>query len=411
MNKYIQEAELCPKYIDHKEIGKKQQLFSFHEEGPGFPFYLPKGMVFKNLLINYWRKEHHKRGYQEIESPMMLNKNLWEKSGHWDLYKENMYISEIEKGELAIKPMNCPGAILVYKEKKRNVKEFPLRLCELGKVHRKENSGSLSGLFRVRSFVVDDAHIFCEKNDLKKEVKDILNLCHKILNECGFESLEYELSVRSEEKKLKYLGSCNDWEIAEKILKESLEEMNLPYKRMEGEAKFYGPALEIKLKDSIGRSWQCSSIQLDFNLPQRFSLVYYDENGKKQVPYMLHRCIFGSLERFIAILLEHHEGKLPSWLCPVQVRVISIGKRDEEFIKLIEEYLKNKKIRYEVDNSLKSLSEKLKKLKGEAIPLSIIIGEKEEKLRKVSLRYLNGEVKNLVDLDDIFVLNNDQNHS
>lgn len=396
MKKYIQKAELCSKNYDHREIGKKQNLFSFHSEGPGLPFFHPKGVMFKNILMDFWRKEHLLAGYEEIESPMMLNKDLWVQSGHWDLFRENMYISEVDKGEFVIKPMNCPGAMLYYKEKKRSFKELPLRICELGKVHRNENSGSLHGLLRVRSFVVDDAHIFCSEDQLKSEVKKVLNLCLKILKKCGFHKFDFELSLRSEEKKEKYLGSDQDWDFAQRILQESLDEMGLNSKKIAGEAKFYGPAIDIKINDSRGRSWQCSSIQMDFNLSKRFKLGYFDKSGKRKIPYILHRCVFGSLERFIGILLEHYQGKLPLWLAPIQVKIISLGDHLEEYGRSIGNWLDDNHFRYQVDFSNAHLSYKIKQAIKEEVPIVIIIGDEERKENKISIRLPSGEQKKLV---------------
>ena len=397
MNKKIQWAELCPENNDHREIGKQQHFFSYHQEGPGFPFFHPKGVILKNVLMDYWRKEHRLGGYEEIESPMLLNKELWIRSGHWDLFRENMYVSEVDKGEFAIKPMNCPGAMLYYKEKKRSFRELPLRICELGKVHRNENSGSLHGLLRVRSFIVDDAHIFCEGAQLKSEIKNILHLCLKILNHCGFNDLEFELSVRGNEKKAKYLGAEGDWEFAEKMLQDSLVEMGLNSKRREGEAKFYGPAIDIKINDAWGRSWQCSSIQMDFNLAERFELYYLDKDGQKQIPYILHRCIFGSLERFMGMLLEHYAGRLPFWLAPVQIKLISVGNDVADYMKLVAAWLEEKGFRFQQDMSDVNISNKIKKARAELIPVIVIVGEKEKKSSKISVRFARGEQKNLVD--------------
>lgn len=401
MNKLIQGAELCPKKYDHREIGKKQNLFSFHEEGPGFPFFHPNGLVLKNILQDYWRREHRLADYNEIESPVMLDKKLWVKSGHWQLYKENMYVSEVDKSVFAIRPMNCPGSMLYYKEKRRSFKELPLRVCELGKVHRDEQSGALHGLLRVRSFVVDDAHIFCSGDQLKQEVKNILKLCIKILKKCGFDNYDFELSVRNINNKEKYLGRDSDWLLAENVLNESLNELGLNSIRMEGEAKFYGPAIDIKIKDSLGRSWQCSSIQMDFNLAERFELRYFDKDGRKQIPYILHRCIFGSLERFIGMLLEHYSGELPIWLSPVQVKVLSIGENLNEYANSVVEDLENRNIRWEKDFSGKNISSKIKKCIAEKIPVVVILGENEKNEEKISYRLISGKKASLVEIDDL----------
>lgn len=406
MNKNIQEVFLCLNKKDHRDICKEQDLFSFHEEGPGFAFYRPKGLMIKHALLKLWRKEHLRAKYEEIESPMMLSKKLWEQSGHWDLYKENMYISKVDKHDFAIKPMNCPGAMLYYKEKKRSFKELPLRVCELGRVHRNENSGSLHGLLRVRSFIVDDAHIFCEKERLGQEVRSILLLIQKILKKCGFEQLEFELSVRSEKKKDKYLGDDQSWEVAEDSLESSLKELGLDFKRMEGEAKFYGPAIDVKIKDSQGRSWQCSSIQMDFNLAKRFNLYYFDQNGKKQIPFILHRCIFGSLERFIGMLLEHYQGKLPFWLAPIQLYVMSVDKSVNDYAQGIIDWLEDLGFRVDGDLRDESLSSMLKKVRLQQIPMKIIIGPKEKEEQKISIKMLSGEQVSLVKKDKLLELIN-----
>lgn len=401
MNYKIQKGEVCPKIYDHREIGKDLRLFSFHEEGPGFPFFHPKGLMLKNLLIDYWRKEHRLAGYEEIESPMMLNKELWERSGHWKLFKEHMYVSKVDKGEFAIKPMNCPGSMLYYQERKHSFKELPIRICEMGKVHRNENSGSLHGLLRARSFIVDDAHIFCSGDQLKSEIKGVLKLCLKILRHCGFKDFDFELSVRSIEKEGKYLGGDCDWNFAEEVLRDSLVEMGFSYERMEGEAKFYGPAIDIKISDSMGRSWQCSSIQMDFNLAERFNLHYYDIKGRKQIPYILHRCVFGSLERFMGMLLEHHKGELPFWLSPIQIKVVSVNKDVCDYANSISIWLEQNSFRYKLDLSDENLSSKIKKSWQEQIPVVMIIGKKEREQGKVSLRFISGEQKKLVNKEEL----------
>lgn len=394
MNKNIQRAELC---LDHREIGQEQDLFSFQEAGPGLPFFHPKGLILKNILIDYWRKQHQCRGYEEIESPMLLDKDLWVQSGHWDLYRENMYISEVEKRDFAVKPMNCPGAMLYYKNKKRSFKELPLRVCEMGRVHRNESSGALHGLLRVRSFIVDDAHIFCAEEQLKAEIKNFLNLCLQILGHCGFKAVEFELSVRGIAKGSKYLGKDQDWQVAEQALEDSLKDLKLKYQRIEGEAKFYGPAIDIKIKDSAGRKWQCSSLQMDFNLAHRFNLCFFDRDGKRQIPFILHRCIYGSLERFIGMLLEHYQGRLPLWLTPVQVRILSVGSDMEEHINSIERLFYSHNIRFDRDICEDNLSGKVKRAREEFVPYVLLIGKKEVESQNFSLKKLrdNGEQKSL----------------
>lgn len=376
---------------DHREIGKRLDLFSFSERGPGFPFFHPKGLALRNALIDCWRVEHG--DYQEIQSPIMLDRKLWEMSGHWELYKDHMYVSEVEKHAFALKPMNCPGAILYYQQKKRSHSELPLRVCEMGQVHRDEFSGSLHGLMRARAFVVDDGHIFCSEDHLLDEVKKVLVLAQKVLRRCGFDKFIFELSVRSAEKKDKYLGGDREWHIAEEMLKLALEELDLPYEVKEGEAKFYGPAIDLKVQDSGGRLWQCSSVQMDFNLGKRFGVCYYDEAGKKQIPFILHRCLYGSLERFIGVLLEHHKGDLPFWLAPVQIHIHSLDEASHSYIEEIGERLHRLGIRVEVNLKNEHIKQKIKRSQAERIPLMLIIGKCERENNQVSLRSLQGKMK------------------
>ena len=302
---------------DHRKLGKDLKLFTFVEEGPGFPIFLPKGVVLKNTLINYWRGVHQKAGYVEIETPIMLNKKLWETSGHWYHYKENMYTSIIDEEEFALKPMNCPGGMLVYKSEVHSYRDFPMRLGELGRVHRHELSGALHGLMRVRAFTQDDAHIFMLPEQIKFEIKGVVELIDEVYSKFGFK-YNIELSTRPEDS----MGSDEDWNMAEESLKGALDELNLPYKINEGDGAFYGPKIDFHLQDSLGRTWQCGTIQLDFQLPQRFELDYIGSDGEKHRPIVIHRVIFGSIERFIGILIEHFAGKFPTWLAPVQVKIL-----------------------------------------------------------------------------------------
>jgi threonyl-tRNA synthetase len=388
---------------DHREIGKKYELFSFHEEGPGFPFFLEKGLIIKDQLMQYWKAVHAKKGYSEIESPILLDRKLWEKSGHWDLFKDNMFQSQVEGRDYAIKPMSCPGAILVYKEKKRSFKELPLRLSELGHVHRNENSGSLHGLLRVRSFIQDDAHIFCEDGQLEGEIKSVLDLCKEILGRCGFDDYKFEVAVR-DPKKMKYLGSDKGWDFAESCLVKVLKEFGYPFERKEGDAKFYGPSIDLHIKDSHGRYWQCSSIQLDFNLGSRFDVHYFDKDGNKKVPFILHRAIYGSLERFIGVLLENYGMDLPFWLVPEQFRVLSVDGDCSSYAKEVQEKILNQGLRGKVDLRDENLSIKVKKAQEEKIPFIFIIGKKEMNGGKVSMRQAKGKMKNLIELEDVFPL-------
>ncbi len=397
MSKFINGAEVRPEILDHRELGKRLEYFSFHEEASAQPFFKPNGLKLKENLIHRWRKEHEGAGYIEIESPQLLDRSLWECSGHWDLYKEHMFLSESGSKSLAIKPMNCPGAMLVFKEKKRSFKELPLRLCEMGKVHRDENSGSVHGLMRVKAFSVDDAHIFCEAEQLLNEVKGVINLIYKILEPFNFPKFEFELSVRGRSKMDKYLGAEEDWNFAESILAKALEEMSIPYKVVEGEAKFYGPAIELRIGDSFGRSWQCSSIQMDFNLSERFKISYLDKNDQKKVPFILHRCIYGSLERFMGILLEHYQGAFPVWLAPIQVQVISLN--EDNYADSIFQELRDLGYRVELDLRDKSLSVKMKDFRKSKIPLAIIVGEKERKDRSISIKEREGKSHQFKDID------------
>lgn len=377
--------------FDHRVLGAKYDLFSFFEEGPGFPFWQERGLRIKNALIDYWRNLHEENGYKEIQSPIMLDKELWKRSGHCDYFEENMFFSAVEKREFAIKPMSCPGAILVFNSKKRSHAELPLRLSELGHVHRNENSGSLHGLMRVRSFVQDDAHIFCQEKDLLQEIQGILKLVAEIMDKCGLSDYHFELSLRGEGGK-KYLGQDEDWVLAEKILELALEGKN--YIKRPGEAKFYGPSLDVHIKDVHGRSWQCSSIQLDFNLPRRFDVHYFDEKGERKVPYMIHRAIFGSLERFIGILLENYGKHLPFWMHPVQYKVLSVSSHSKAFAQELIGDLKNKGFVVESDFSESPLKEKIRRCHEEMVHSYIVIGEKEVKERKMKVRNIgSGEEK------------------
>lgn len=404
MDQFIQKGPVRPSASDHRKLGRQLELFSFHEEGPGFPFFLPKGLALMNQLVAHWREEHQKEGYQEIQSPMLLDRKLWEKSGHWDLYQENMYVSEVEKRVFAIKPMNCPGAILHFKERKRNFSELPFRICEMGRVHRDENSGSLNGLLRARSFVVDDAHIFCSKEQILSEIRNILSLSQRILKHCGLYDFHIELSVRSEGKAHKYLGEDENWEFAESVLEQAIIDSELPFHRKEGEAKFYGPAIDLKIKDSFGREWQCSSIQMDFNLPGRFDLHFFDSQGKRQPVFILHRCIYGSLERFMGILIEHHEGHFPLWMAPVQSCLLPISDRGRRHLEDLAEKMRGHNIRFEWDIKEEHISHKIKRAQRSKIPFMILAGDKEVEKGVYSVRKISGEKLHSVSVEEVFRL-------
>ena len=380
--------------FDHRVLGANYNLFSFFEEGPGLPVWHERGLRIKNALIREWRKLHQKNGYQEMESPMMLDVKLWEKSGHLDYFAENMYFSSVDKRDYAIKPMSCPGAILFFKQKKRSHAELPMRLCELGHVHRHENSGSLHGLMRVRSFVQDDAHIFCHESDLLSEIKGIINLIEHLMKKCEIRDFHFELSLKGDKKK--YLGDDREWRIASEKLKQAVLECGHQVIEREGEAKFYGPSLDLHIKDRHGRFWQCSSIQLDFNLPARFDVHYFDKNGERQVPFMLHRALFGSLERFIGILLENFAKDLPFWLHPVQYKVLSVSESVNEYAQSVIEKLQDLGAHVEWDLSNDPLKEKLKKSHQDLVHSVVIIGEKERESGVLSAKVLKSGEVNLI---------------
>ena len=379
LEEYLGQLEEA-KLRDHRKLGRELELFTFVEEGPGFPFFLPKGMVLKNLLLEYWRKLHEREGYVEVSTPMMLNRKLWETSGHWDHYQENMYQSMIDNVEFAIKPMNCPGGMLVYQSKPRSYKELPIRLGELGLVHRHEKSGQLHGLMRVRCFTQDDAHIFMTKEQITEEIKGVVRLIDEVYKKFGF-SYHVELSTRPENS----IGSLEDWELATDALKIALEEMKLSYLVNEGDGAFYGPKIDFHLKDSIGRTWQCGSIQLDFQLPLRFGVQYIGADGEAHRPIMIHRVIFGSIERFLGILIEHYAGKFPTWLAPVQVKVLTVSDQFDDYAHLVLKELKQHGIRVSLDNRSEKLGYKIREARLDKVPYVLIIGQKEAENKKVSV--------------------------
>ncbi|MEQ2129363.1 threonine--tRNA ligase [Caldanaerobacter subterraneus KAk] len=380
LDEYLHMMEEAKKR-DHRKLGKELDLFSIHPEGPGFPFFHPKGMIIRNILEDFWRKEHIKRGYQEIRTPIILNEELWKRSGHWDHYKENMYFTEIDGQTYAIKPMNCPGAMLVYKSKLRSYRDLPLRLCELGLVHRHELSGVLHGLMRVRSFTQDDAHLFMTPEQVEDEILGVINLVDYFYKIFGFE-YHVELSTRPENS----MGTDEEWELATNALISALKRANLPYKVNEGEGAFYGPKIDFHLKDSIGRTWQCGTIQLDFQMPERFELEYIGPDGEKHRPIMLHRVIYGSIERFIGILTEHFAGAFPTWLAPVQVRVLPISEKHHEYARKVYERLQEHDIRVELDDRNEKIGYKIREAQLQKIPYMLIVGNKEVEEGNVSLR-------------------------
>lgn len=384
LDKYLNMIEEAKKR-DHRKLGRELRLFEIMDEGPGFPFFLPKGVVLKNILIDYWRKLHNKAGYVEIETPIMLNKELWIRSGHWDHYKENMYTSMIDDKEFALKPMNCPGGMLVYKSEGHSYRDLPLRVGELGRVHRHELSGALHGLMRVRAFTQDDAHIFMLPEQIKSEILGVIKLIDEVYGTLGFK-YNIELSTRPEDS----MGSDEEWTMAESSLKEALDEGGLDYKINEGDGAFYGPKIDFHIEDSLGRSWQCGTIQLDFQLPQRFELEYIGSDGEKHRPIVIHRVIFGSIERFIGILIEHFAGKFPVWLAPVQVKVLPISDNFVEYGSEVIGKLREAGIRCEIDNRSEKIGYKIREARNERVPYMIIIGEQEKNHGNISLRSREG---------------------
>ena len=380
LEKYLNMIEEAKKR-DHRKLGRELKLFEIMDEGPGFPFFLPKGVILKNILIDYWRKLHNESGYVEIETPIMLNKELWIRSGHWDHYKENMYTSMIDNKEFVLKPMNCPGGMLVYKSEGHSYRDLPLRVGELGRVHRHEISGALHGLMRVRAFTQDDAHIFMLPEQIKSEILGVIKLIDEVYDTLGFK-YNVELSTRPEDS----MGSDEEWNMAERSLKEALDEGGLDYKINEGDGAFYGPKIDFHIEDSLGRSWQCGTIQLDFQLPQRFELEYIGSDGGKHRPIVIHRVIFGSIERFIGILIEHFAGKFPVWLSPIQVKVLPISDSFMEYGHEVIDKLRKYGIRCEIDNRSEKIGYKIREARNERVPYMIIVGEKEKNYGNISLR-------------------------
>ena len=366
---------------DHKKLGKELELFMITGEGPGFPFFLPKGMVIRNVLEDYWRTIHTLNGYQEVKTPVMLNEELWHRSGHWDHYKDNMYTTKIDEQDFALKPMNCPGGMLVYKSKMHSYKDLPIRMGELGLVHRHEKSGQLNGLFRVRCFTQDDAHIFCLPEQIESEIIDLMHLINQVYSLFGF-TYTVELSTRPEDS----MGSDEDWTTAENALRKALEHENMEYVVNEGDGAFYGPKIDFHIKDSLGRDWQCGTIQLDFQMPERFDLNYIGQDGEKHRPVMLHRVVFGSIERFIGVLIEHYAGAFPTWLAPVQVKILTISDKQKEYAdELVKQFMKEG-IRAELDDREEKIGYKIREAQLQKIPYMLIIGEKEVEANAVGVR-------------------------
>ena len=373
LDEYLHQLEEAKKR-DHRKLGRELGLFTLFDEGPGFPFFLPKGMILKNLLIDYWRKIHVRENYMEISTPIMLNRQLWETSGHWEHYRENMYLTVIDETDYAIKPMNCPGGMLVYKMKTRSYRDLPMRIGELGLVHRHEKSGTLHGLMRVRCLTQDDAHIFMQAGQIQREIINVIRLVDEVYRKFGFK-YHVELSTKPE----KAIGSDEDWELATKSLENALNHLKIDYAVNEGDGAFYGPKIDFHLEDSIGRTWQCGTIQLDFQLPQRFEVEYIGEDGEGHRPIMIHRTVFGSVERFIGILIEHYAGKFPLWLSPIQVKILSISDKHAAYATSVEAALA-------IDTRDEKIGYKIRNARMERIPYILIVGEKEAENDSVSVR-------------------------
>lgn len=381
---------------DHRKLGKELKLFALLEEGPGFPFFLPKGMVLKNTLLEYWREIHKEAGYVEVSTPIILSKELWETSGHWDHYKDNMYTTVIDEHDFCVKPMNCPGGMLVYKQEMHSYRDLPMRVGEIGLVHRHEKSGALHGLMRVRCFNQDDAHIFMTEEQIKDEISGVISLIDSVYKLFGFK-YHIELSTRPENS----MGSDEAWELATNGLRDALEENKIPYTVNEGDGAFYGPKIDFHLEDSIGRTWQCGTIQLDMQMPERFELEYTAADGSKKRPIMIHRVCFGSIERFIGILIEHYAGQFPTWLSPVQVKVLPISEKFADYAAKVSEELDKAGIRVETDYRAEKIGYKIREARNERVPYIIVVGEKDEAVNKVSLRSRENGEEGQVDLKDV----------
>jgi len=380
LDEYLNMLEEAKKR-DHRKLGKELDLFSIHEEGPGFPFFHPKGMILRNILEDFWRKEHKKNNYQEVKTPIILSEELWHKSGHWDHYKDNMYFTTIDDGDYAIKPMNCPGGMIMYNREMHSYRDLPIRMGELGLVHRHELSGALHGLMRVRCFTQDDAHIFAMQSQVKDEINGVIDMIDHIYKIFGFK-YRVELSTKPENS----MGSVEDWDLATSALREVLEEKKIEFKINEGDGAFYGPKIDFHLEDSIGRTWQCGTIQLDFQLPEKFDITYIGADGEKHRPVMLHRVIFGSIERFIAILTEHFAGAFPIWLSPVQVKVMPISDRQNDYVAEVTKRLEELDIRVELDIRNEKIGYKIREAQMQKIPYMLVVGDKEIENNTVAVR-------------------------
>lgn len=381
---------------DHRRIGKEMGLFMMADEAPGFPFFLPKGMLLKNTLIDYWRELHTRENYVEVSTPLIMNRHLWETSGHWDHYKDNMYSTVIDGEDFCVKPMNCPGGVMVYRNQPHSYRELPLRVGELGLVHRHELKGALHGLFRVRCFTQDDAHIFMRREQITDEIMGVVHLINEVYSKFGFK-YTVELSTRPEDS----MGSDEDWEAATEGLKAALEKLNMPYIINEGDGAFYGPKIDFHLEDTLGRTWQCGTIQLDFQMPLNFELEYVDEKGERQRPIMIHRVCFGSIERFIGILTEHYAGKFPVWLAPVQAKVLLVSEKSAEYGTKVYEALRQAKVRTELDSRNEKIGYMIREAQMiDRVPYMVIIGQKEVETNTVSIRYRDTAKTETMTLDE-----------
>ena len=381
LDEHLQMLEEAKKR-DHRKLGKELGLFMLRDEGPGFPFFLPKGMVLKNLLIDYWREVHKKYGYVEVSTPIILSRKLWERSGHWDHYKDNMYTTVIDDEDFAIKPMNCPGGMMVYQSQPHSYRDLPLRVGELGLVHRHELSGALHGLFRVRCFTQDDAHLFMTPEQLKDELKNVVRLFDEVYSVFGL-SYKIELSTMPED----HIGTVEQWEHNQEILKEAITEMGKEYEVNEGDGAFYGPKLDFHLADSLGRTWQCGTVQLDSQLPERFELEYIGEDGQKHRPVMLHRVVLGSIERFIGVITEHFAGKFPLWLSPVQAVILPIAERHHAYAQQLQQQLEAAGLRVECDTRSEKIGYKIREAQLQKTPYMLVVGDKEQEDGTVSVRH------------------------
>ena len=380
---------------DHRKLGRELDLFSLHEEGPGFPFFHPNGMILRNELLNYWREVHRRYGYSEISTPVILSRKLWETSGHWFHYRENMYTTQIDEEDYAIKPMNCPGCMLVYRSQLHSYRDLPLRLAELGLVHRHELSGALHGLFRVRKFTQDDAHLFVTPDQIEGEIQHTIDLFDEVYRTFGL-SYKAELSTRPDDS----MGSDEMWELATSGLQKALENRGLDYIVNEGDGAFYGPKIDFHLRDSIGRTWQCGTIQLDMSLPEKFDLTYVGEDGEKHRPVMLHRVVYGSIERFIGILIENFAGAFPVWMTPVQVRILPITERHAEYAEELRKRMFDRSIRVEVDNRNEKTGYKIRESQVKKTPYTLVVGDQEQESGTVALRKYGEKDSTVMSADD-----------